>query len=300
MQVPTSTLKLYELPAEMDAIDAELEANGGELTPALEALLGEIQGTLEEKGERLLQAALNVWMREDAYRSLVGAYSSAVGACEKKYESLTGYLARTLDVLGRDTLETANFSVSIQREPYLDGPETKLYLGFERIPGSAPECRKMLERPSGDAAWFSDLVGQLRVTQAEVRVLEAEKKRVSDLHAEREVLAGEIKAQIAAYLRTVGMTRLETAYGTPRIQANPPSYRWVGDPWEMPMAWQKPPTAPVLNVKAVETGFLGEIQGRLTEAKRRGSEFTAVVPGSEAGEGNYLEFHVGTHVRIGG
>ncbi len=304
-RIPKSDLKLYDLPALLDEVDATLTENGGEETEAITAILDAIEGTLEQKGEKILFAALNQLALSRIYDDLFSVFNSLAVSRSNKYYSLTSYLSRTLQALGRDHLETEHFSVHLEPSAFEDC-EGEFDLIFDSIPQSIAQRQAEIEAPTDYSLQrLTEMAGYWRVTAAEVEVLVAEKKRITDLHANRAGMLDGIRELILEGLRALEKTRQETKYGTLRIQANAPSYSWVGDPFAMPAEYQKPPSAPSLDTRKIAAQFKdalpADLLQKLAAAKARGSEFTMKLPGTDAGEGttaSYLEFRVGAHVRL--
>lgn len=65
---------LYELSADMLAIERELEDNGGELTPELEAIMNDTQESIQ--------------LKADGYRSLIAKLDARCDAIDKEIERL--------------------------------------------------------------------------------------------------------------------------------------------------------------------------------------------------------------------
>jgi len=108
------TIKLWELSQDLEAIGEEIAANGGELTPELEARLEELDGSFDEKVERVglyicqLQASAGAAKTE----------KDRLAAIQKRYDSeaksLKAYLLRHLEHHGKARVETAKIRVRVQ------------------------------------------------------------------------------------------------------------------------------------------------------------------------------------------
>lgn len=112
-----SSVTLYEIANARDILDSWLEETGGELTPELEALLAELDGNANEKIERVAlyireQKALADAAKQEKDR-LDGIAKSRLRAAE----SLTGYLHREMDRLGKDRVNGVLATVALQKNP---------------------------------------------------------------------------------------------------------------------------------------------------------------------------------------
>lgn len=112
-----TTTTLYELANARDILDQWLSESEGEVTPELEALLAELDADANAKIERVAlyireQKALAESAKIERDR-LAGMASARLKAAE----SLTGYLHREMDRLGKDRVNGTLATVALQKNP---------------------------------------------------------------------------------------------------------------------------------------------------------------------------------------
>lgn len=112
-----TTLTLYEIADARDILDSWLLESEGEVTPELEALLSEIDAKADEKIERVAlfvreQRALALAAKEE--RDRIGA---VVKRRENAAASLTLYLQREMERLGKSKVTGLLCTVAIQNNP---------------------------------------------------------------------------------------------------------------------------------------------------------------------------------------
>jgi hypothetical protein len=115
--VSAGTVKLYELSEARAILDAWLEESEGELTPEIEALLAELDVSADEKIERV---ALYIRERK-ATAAAVEFEADRLKAIQKREEraakSLTDYLTREMERLGKDKVNGLLCTVAFQKNP---------------------------------------------------------------------------------------------------------------------------------------------------------------------------------------
>lgn len=139
----TATQTLYNIADARDVLDTWLAETDGEVTPELEALLAELDATADEKIERVA-----LYIREQkALASAATMERDRLGAIAKRRESaassLTDYLVRQMDRLGKDKVSGVLVTIAFQKNPpRVTGdlsPEALSEL-FESSSGSLARC----------------------------------------------------------------------------------------------------------------------------------------------------------------
>ena len=142
-------MRLYELPEALRALDEEIEANGGELTPELEARLDELAGNSAELVDRV--CAL---IREHVHKAGVEYEEAAyfhrkAKASEAVANRLKRYLSDTMARVGYDRLEGDRFKVRIQK----NGTPSIKWEGFGDIPTEFARVSVELDGTKAREAW---------------------------------------------------------------------------------------------------------------------------------------------------
>lgn len=112
-----TTTTLYELADARDILDSWLLETGGELTPELEALLAELDGNVNEKIERVALYVREQKALADAAKQERDRLAGIAAARLRAAESLTGYLHREMDRLGKDRVNGVLATVALQKNP---------------------------------------------------------------------------------------------------------------------------------------------------------------------------------------
>lgn len=109
------SLKLYELPPAFAVLDSEIEAADGELSEALEGRLEALEATLEDRVDAVAVLVRQADLEASGYQAEIERLTARRRVAENRRDRLKAYLKRTLETLGRDRVNTARFSVRIQR-----------------------------------------------------------------------------------------------------------------------------------------------------------------------------------------
>jgi hypothetical protein len=136
-----TSVTLYEIADARDILDNWLVESGGELTPEIEQLLNELDGAANEKIERVALYIREQKSLADAAKQERDRLAGIAAARLKAAESLTGYLHREMDRLGKDKVNGVLVSIALQKNPpsvvgepvrpleglYIDKPEFVRY-----------------------------------------------------------------------------------------------------------------------------------------------------------------------------
>lgn len=112
-----TTVTLYELADARDILDNWLLETGGEITPELEALLNDLEAKADEKIERVALYIREQKSLADAAKQERDRLAGIAAARLKAAESLTGYLRREMDRLGKDKVNGVLVTVALQKNP---------------------------------------------------------------------------------------------------------------------------------------------------------------------------------------
>lgn len=110
----TSAVKLYEISAARDILDAWLNESEGELTPALQELLDQLDGQADEKIERVALYVRERLATAKAVKEEAERLQAIVKREEKAAESLKGYLKGQMERLGKAKVNGLLCTVAIQ------------------------------------------------------------------------------------------------------------------------------------------------------------------------------------------
>jgi hypothetical protein len=209
-------LKLYQFPAEYEALGEFLEESEGEITPEIRELLDNLKGDLETKVDNIVRLIRQKNLFAQARWNQSTAHLNAGNVYRNAGIKLEEYLANVLYALGKYEIETPSAHIVLNDNPLTGNPTILL------IP--QPQCQDMPESYSPDdhsaekeVGWCVDQINQ-RTMLMEAR--KAEANRLSELAAEDEKLIGELKQGIMDTLRGHGTTKLETGTFKVRIQRN--------------------------------------------------------------------------------
>jgi len=155
---------LYEIAAELEAVNELLDETGGELTPEVEAQLDALTWAFDEKAERICQLidsisglAASAELTEKRARALRITR-------EAKADSLKSYLKREMETARRPKLNLPSFRVWTQRN---SRPSIEWTRGTATLP---PEFRRVDIVPDLDRAYNEWKAGQKLPDGFEVRV----------------------------------------------------------------------------------------------------------------------------------
>lgn len=108
---------LYEIADMRDVLDQWLVEHDGELTPELEALLNDLDAKADEKIERVALYIREQKSLADAAKQERDRLAGIAAARLKAAESLTGYLHREMDRLGKDRVNGVLCTIAMQKNP---------------------------------------------------------------------------------------------------------------------------------------------------------------------------------------
>lgn len=146
----TATLKLYELGEVLTAVAEELLANGGELTPEIEAQLSALEGAFEQKVERILLYARNLRATALAAKAEVERLSALAGSRDHAADRLVAYVKGEMERANRDKIETDRIVVRIQRN---SRPSISWLLPIEDLPEAFARIRREVDGARAYDAW---------------------------------------------------------------------------------------------------------------------------------------------------
>lgn len=111
---PRAPLRLYEIADALESIEDTLLENGGELTPELEAALEALEGTLEQKAERICRVIRNHDASAKAFDAEIERLRGHKKAHENTVARLKDYLKTVLVRLDRTKVDAGVFKVALQ------------------------------------------------------------------------------------------------------------------------------------------------------------------------------------------
>jgi hypothetical protein len=245
-------LKLYQFPAEFEALGEMLEETEGEVTEPIRELLDSLKMDLVVKVQHTAHAIFELRQRGRA-RVAFGENQVAYGRrLERAANQLEDYLATTMNAMGKDAIETPTVTVDLDHDE--DGRPFVLFdqQAAESDNGGiwGPEGR-----PLGGE--IGRLIYDMRERQiiADAAKQEADRiRRIADYH-ESAITTG--KKRIMELLRGEGLTKLDTPEWSVRIQRNSQPTCVVHHTDNLVplialgLAVQPPPPPPALDTKAV-------------------------------------------------
>lgn len=110
----TATMRLYEISDARNILDTWLEESEGEMTPELEALLGDLTGQMTEKIERVALYVRERLAHAKAVKDERDRLDAIVKREEKAAESLKSYLKLQMERLGTARVNGLLATVAIQ------------------------------------------------------------------------------------------------------------------------------------------------------------------------------------------
>lgn len=114
---PPPTLRLYQFGGEFEALEELLIESFGELTPEIEALMGDLNSDLDRKIDGYCGLIQNFSRTADAAKAEVKRLTELAKAREAAATRLKERLKFGLDALEIAKRETGTFSVRIQANP---------------------------------------------------------------------------------------------------------------------------------------------------------------------------------------
>lgn len=111
---PAPVIRLYELPDEFEAIEAELMENGGELTPEIEARIDALELALDQKAGRICRMIRNHDASARAYDEEIDRLKAHKQTHEITVKRLKDYLHTTMNRLERIEIAAGIFKVVLQ------------------------------------------------------------------------------------------------------------------------------------------------------------------------------------------
>ena len=109
-----SAIRLYELADALERLTEQLIDNGGELTPEIAAELEALEGTFDDRIERLLLHARNLQAVADAAAQEAGRLTALAGTRARAAERLKTYVLESMERAGRPKVETPLVKARIQ------------------------------------------------------------------------------------------------------------------------------------------------------------------------------------------
>lgn len=129
-------MKLYELPTEWAALEAEIEEAGGELSPELLERLDAFEADLSRKAEAVCRVILNHDAEAAALQEESRRFAERARVARNTADRLKEYLKRTMEAVGQTKLDAGLFKVAVQRNGQpsviVDDPTT-LPIEFQRL-----------------------------------------------------------------------------------------------------------------------------------------------------------------------
>lgn len=110
-------MRLYEATEALRIGDEWLEETGGELTPELEALLDEAEGTFADKVERVALKVRAFEAEAKAIKDEEGRLTARRMARENAAKNLKLYLQRCLEGAGKEKVNGLLVTVAVQQNP---------------------------------------------------------------------------------------------------------------------------------------------------------------------------------------
>lgn len=110
-------MKLYELTQDLAALEAKIEAGGGELTPELEKALDTIQGSIQEKVEHIVKWIQNLEAERSGLAEERDRLAKKAIRMADRIQWLRGYLHNCLKANHLMTIRTVIRTVSVVSSP---------------------------------------------------------------------------------------------------------------------------------------------------------------------------------------
>lgn len=129
----TATLRLYDIVDQLAEIEAQLEENGGELTPEIETRLDSLEADFEAKVERICGWRANLVATAKAYQEEADRLAARAKTLARTADGLRRYLQVQLERAGRTKLEAGTWRLAIQ-------PNSQPSVIVTVEPDRLPEC----------------------------------------------------------------------------------------------------------------------------------------------------------------
>lgn len=146
-QPTATTLRLYEVGAELEAVVEELIEGGGELTPELETRLDEWTAAFHDKAERVALYIQNLQGLAKAAKQEADRLKELASVRQNAADRLKAYLQGEMEATGERKIETPRANLWLQKN---GRPSIRWMRNVEEIP--APFKRVKVEL-DGNAAY---------------------------------------------------------------------------------------------------------------------------------------------------
>ena len=140
---------LYSLADELRRIGDELESNGGELTPELEAALNATEGAFEAKVEACLCLAQEREQAAEAAKAEAARLADLASSRTKAVDRLRLYVKQQMEAAGRLKVETPLFKVAVQNA---SRPSIRWTWDMEALPEAFVKVIPATSKLDSDAA----------------------------------------------------------------------------------------------------------------------------------------------------
>jgi hypothetical protein len=124
-------MKLYEIPAALRTLEAQIEEAEGLLTPELEAQLDALSEEFESKAEYIGMLIREAKLEADKWRAEEERVSNRRRSLDRRAEGLTRYLHTQMTAMGKDKIPGQLLTVALQRN-------SQPTIGFEGDPNELP------------------------------------------------------------------------------------------------------------------------------------------------------------------
>lgn len=203
-------MRLSDFPLEYNRLVDMLDESMGEITPEIEQLLETLPGELNDKVERIGYIVQQRYATAEARREFAQEQNAIAGAAERSGLRLAQYTGNILQALGKPTLDTQTWNVSVYGE---NGPDVAV---FER---HKPQEAAPLDLLSDD----DELVVVASAIRENKVALAAYEKMLGTLKESVKALEETIEAQnksLCSTMRALGKQKIETPTLKARTQIN--------------------------------------------------------------------------------
>jgi chromosome segregation ATPase len=128
-------MKLYEIPAALRALEAQIEEAEGVLTPELEAELEAVQGEFERKAEWIAMLIREAKLEAEKWKAEEERVQNRRRALERRAEHLNRYLHMGMTAMDQDKVKGEMLTVSLQRN-------SQPTIAYEGSPDGLPDVYK--------------------------------------------------------------------------------------------------------------------------------------------------------------
>jgi hypothetical protein len=108
-------MKLYEIPAALRTLEAQIEEAEGLLTPELEAQLDALSEEFESKAEYIAMLIREAKLEADKWRAEEERVSNRRRSLDRRAEGLTRYLHTHMTAMGKDKIPGQLLTLALQR-----------------------------------------------------------------------------------------------------------------------------------------------------------------------------------------